>query len=259
MLLIAAALEEELDTARALCRDLERIPAEKIKLWKAVRNEKPIGFLKTGVGPKRSAASLAEALRILRPSHILVVGYAGALNPALKLGSLVAVRKAKAFSLEDDPPSWEHVRLDGEFELAQDESLMQSAVSAGISAHRGDSLTSSYVLGNPVHKRLLYEKFRAAIVDMETAALARVAKSEAIPLSCIRAVSDEAEDTFLAPFSYDPSSGIPARAKQLIGTGMVETYREWKIHSSTAKERLSRFLSHYLQKTPDSRFENPAG
>jgi nucleoside phosphorylase len=143
--------------------------------------------------------------------------------------------------------------VESEFELVGVESLIQSAVSAGLNACTGDTLTSSYVLGNPDHKRLLHEKFHAAVVDMETAALARVAQSEAIPLSCIRAVSDEAEDTFLVPFSYDPSAGIPARARQLIRTGMVETYREWKIHSSTAGESLSRFLSRHL--TRDSRLE----
>ena len=112
---------------------------------------------------------------------------------------------------------------------------MESALSSGLRACAGATMTSSYVLGNPAHKRLLYEKFHASIVDMETAGLARVAQSAKIPLSCIRVVSDEAGDTFLAPFSYDPSAGIPARAMKLIGTGLVETYREWKTHSSAAK------------------------
>jgi hypothetical protein len=45
MLLIAAALDDELETAKSLCGELRRIEAEKIKLWQAVCNEKPIGFL----------------------------------------------------------------------------------------------------------------------------------------------------------------------------------------------------------------------
>ena len=253
MLMIVAALEEELETAKSLFPESERIPGEKLKFWKAVRDGKTIGFLRTGVGPRRSAERLKEALKVARPSHILVIGYAGALNPVLKLGSLIAVEKATAFSLDANLPAWEHVRIEGEFKLANCESLVQSAICAGFSACSGDTLTSSYVLGNPEHKRLLYEKFHAAIVDMETASLAQVAQSEAIPLSCIRVISDEAADTFLAPFSYDPSAGIPARAMQLWGAGMLVTYREWKEHSSLAKERLSGFLSHYL--IQDSRSE----
>jgi adenosylhomocysteine nucleosidase len=246
MLMIAAALEEELETAKSLCPDSIRIEAEKIKLWQAVMREKPVCFLKTGVGPKRSAASLTKALGITRPSHILVIGYAGALDPDLKVGDLVAVEKALAFSLDDFQPAWEHVRVDGEFELLNGRVLEQSALSAGFRAKCGDTMTSAYVLGDPVHKRLLYDRFHASIVDMETAALARVAHSESISLSCIRVVSDEAQDKFLAPFSYNPAVGIPVRAMNLIGNGMVETYREWKTNSSVAKEYLGRFLSHYL-------------
>jgi nucleoside phosphorylase len=246
MLMIAAALEEELETAKSLCTDCRMILAEKAKLWQAVRKGRSFCFLRAGVGPKRSAERLEEALKLIRPAGILVIGYAGALDPELKLGSLVAVRKAVAFSLDDNSPDWGRVRVDGEFELENCQCLADSAKSAGLIARTGDTLTSSHVLGDPEHKRLLYEKFHASIVDMETAALARVAGSEAIPLSCIRAVSDEAQDTFLAPFSFDPSTGIPARAMKLIGTGMVETYREWKTHSSAAKESLSRFLSRYL-------------
>lgn len=246
MLMIAAALQEELETAKSLFPNCIKIEAEKVKLWQAAKREQPICFLKTGVGPKRSSTSLREALTIVKPSQILVVGYAGALDPDLKLGDLVAVVRALAFSLDDALPEWEHVRIDGEFELLNAQQLEQAALGAGFRVRCGDTMSSSHVLGEPAHKRLLFERFHASIVDMETAALARVAQSESIPLSCIRVVSDEARDTFLAPFSYNPAVGIPTRAMQLIGNGMVETYREWKAHSSIAKECLRRFLAQYL-------------
>ncbi len=246
MLLIAAALEEELNTAKALYPDAARVPADSVKLWRAVRRNEPVYFLRAGVGPRRSAESLERALGLIQPSHILVIGYAGALDPELKLGSLIAVRKASAFSLEDTSPSWEHVRIDGEFVLHNCESLLQSAGLAGVTACAGDILTSSHVLGEPEHKNLLFERFHASVVDMETAALARVAHAQAIPIACMRAISDEARDSFLAPFSYDPSAGIPERARKLLRTGMVETLREWKANTATAKESLSRFLLHHL-------------
>jgi nucleoside phosphorylase len=81
---------------------------------------------------------------------------------------------------------------------------------------------------------------------METAAIARIARSEGIPVSCIRVVSDEAEDDFLKPFSYDPAVGTPVRALQLMGPGMLKTYRRWKANSSLAKDCLTRFLARYL-------------
>jgi adenosylhomocysteine nucleosidase len=246
MLLVAAALEEELMIGMRFCREQKKIPHRNVHLWQARRNDKTISFLKAGVGPRRSAANLEEALKTLEVSHILVIGYAGALDPDLKLGDLVVVEKAMAFSLGKKDPKWENVRLDGTFELAHGEALVESAKSLGLSACIGNALTSSYVLGDPAHKSILYDRFHASIVDMETAALARIAASKNVPLSCIRVISDEARDTFLAPFSSVPSNNIAGRAGKLLSKGMVRTYREWKAHTSVANKSLSLFLSHYL-------------
>jgi len=246
MLMIAAALEDELKPAKSLCRELRKFQGEKSRLWQGIRGRDPVCFLRTGVGPGRAAESLREAIRRAKPSRVLVIGYAGALEPGLRLGCLVAVRRALQFSLDPEQPAWDRVRVDGEFELDGWESLVQAAESAGIGVRSGDTLTSSHVWGEPVHKRLLHERFGALIVDMETASLARVARAESIPLSCVRAVSDEAADSFLTPFSYDPSVGLAARARKLIDAGMLETYRAWKEHSSVAKESLSRFMAAYF-------------
>ena len=246
MLLVIAAMEEELKTGMSLCRRPRKIPHQGISLWQASRNDKLMSFLKTGVGTRRSAASLEEALSVISPSHILVIGYAGALDPDLKLGDLVAVQRALAFNLGQDNPAWENIQLEGAFQLTHYEELAQTAVSIGLNARMGDAMTSPYVLGDPAHKNLLYEKFHALIVDMETASLARVAASKHVPLSCIRVISDEAGDTFLAPFSHDPSKKITARAGKLISKGMVQTFREWKKHTLIAKKSLAEFLSHYL-------------
>lgn len=246
MLLIAAAMEEELETGLKLCSGKEKIPHRSVSLWQARRKDKTIGFLKAGVGPTRSAANLEEVLNIIEVSQILIIGYAGALDPGLKLGDLVSVRRALAFSLDKDNPTWENVQLDGTFDLTQSEELAQFAKTLSLSAYFGDALTSRHVLGDPVHKNFLYTRFGASIVDMETAALARVAASKNVPLSCIRAISDEAGDTFLEPFSYDPSKNLAVRAGKFFSHGMAQTYREWKSHSLVANRSLSQFLSHYL-------------
>jgi nucleoside phosphorylase len=246
MLLIAAAMKEELEAGMELCRNPKRIRSQGVNLWQAERGDRSFLFLKSGVGPRRSAESLDQALELVTPSRILVIGYAGALDADLKLGHLVAVRRALAFSLDRENPDWDHVQLDGVYDLMDCEDLARSALSIGLTAYSGDGLTSRYVLGDPVHKRLLRRKFGASVVDMETAALARIAESKKLPISCVRVISDEAEDTFLTPFSTDPSTGMRDRARSLMDEGMIQTFREWREHASVARESLSRFLSHYL-------------
>jgi nucleoside phosphorylase len=246
MLLIAAALEEELNSAMLLCENPRRIRCGGADLRQSALKGKTVYFLRTGVGPERSALRLAAALDVIAPEQILVVGYAGAVDPDLKLGDLVAVRKALAFSLDKNHPDWEHIQMDGAYDLNHWDALSGCAKAAAFSVHIGDAWTSAYVIGNPEHKRLLYEKFRASIVDMETAALASVALSKAIPIGCIRAISDEVNDTFLAPFSHDPALNISGRTKRLFDTGLAQTYHRWKEQSAVAKASLGRFLSLYL-------------
>ena len=245
MLLVAAALEEELKTAMIGYEDLHVLQHKGLHLWQGVRNGKPVRFLKTGVGPKRSSKNLKNALLVVNPDRILVTGYAGAIDPELKLGDLVVVERAHCIVMDKNNADWEHAQVNGTFDLADSRVLRHFAKSIGIEVRAGDTLTSAHVLGSPEHKRILRERFHASIVDMETAALAEVALSRSVPLSCVRVVSDEAGDSFLEPFAYDPSMPIPSRAKRLLDTGIVQTYREWKKNAEVARKHLSRFLAQY--------------
>jgi adenosylhomocysteine nucleosidase len=245
MLLVAAAMGEELEQAMVLCPDREKMTDQGVCYWRGRREEKSITFVKTGVGPRRSAANLERILGMLTPARILMIGYAGALDPSLKLGDVVGVKRALACRLDENDPALGNLQLDRQFVLADAEAIADSARSIGMRASTGDVLTSAYVLGAPEHKRLLYKNHHAAIVDMETAAVAAVAEARNIPFSCARVISDEAEDSFLAPFSYNPSSNLARRAVKIVGAG-IQSYQEWKAHARIAGEALNRFLSCYL-------------
>lgn len=253
MIIVAAAMEDELDAGLRLCRSVDETEGALPRLRRAVRGDRTICFLRTGVGPEKAALRLREALNRLAggsaegvPELILTIGYAGGIDPDLRLGDLVAVRNAREFRLNKQRPSWDEVEAFPPVALVGHEHLAATAGAARLRAFSGDALTSPYVLGNPAHKRLLHERFHAAIVDMETAALARVAAERGIPISAVRVISDEASDTFLSPFSHDPDAGIGSRARQLFSAGMIDTYREWKMHAAVAKETLRRFLDCYL-------------
>ncbi len=244
MILVVAALEEELKTGMKHCRGLVRVSGGRLR--RGTRDGRPVGFLRAGVGPEKAARNLAEALDRIRPDRILVVGYAGALDPGLELGSLVAVTRAIGFSLDPEDPDWDRVRVEETFELDDVHALVRAAEAAGIGATAGIALTSPHVLGNPAHKESLFRSLHASIVDMETAALARVAAGAGVRLACIRAVSDEARDTFLQPFAFDPASGAGTRVRTLLQTGMAHTWRQWRENAAAAGASLEKFLERYL-------------
>ncbi len=245
MLLVVAAMGEELGQAMASCPDCEKTTRQGLACWQARKSRGEVCFFKTGVGPRRSAENLERILNVLTPDSILLIGYAGALHPDLKVGDLVGVRQACACSMDEGDADLSRLRIDRRFELRDGDVLAGSAKALGMRAVAGDVLTSAYVLGEPEHKRLLYQKHGALIVDMETAALAGVAVSRNIPFSCARSVSDEAADAFLAPFSYNPAAGLATRAAKIIGSG-IQSYQEWKSNAKIAGETLNRFLSCYL-------------
>jgi adenosylhomocysteine nucleosidase len=241
MLLIVAALDEELRLARDLHPGCKRVTAIK-GLWQANTERGPVYFLKTGVGPQSASAKLTSALETLQPARILVVGYAGALDPGLRVGELVAVRRALLLGahvpggtpLEDMQPSemWE-LRLEG--------------IDDGL--RRGDVVTTPFIIGEPAQKALLHERFRALAVDMETASFASAGQAAGIPVSCVRAITDDAADEFLAPVSYAPGASAGEKALRVITAGnWVRRYREWMDRAAIARRSLQTFLRQYLEK-----------
>jgi nucleoside phosphorylase len=105
MMLIVAALEEELKTCMELCREVRQRPGPDVPMWQA-RTAKgtPLSFLRTGVGPEKSTARIKKAFDWIDPELMLIAGYAGALDPDLKIGDLVAVTRVRAFRLNKKNP-----------------------------------------------------------------------------------------------------------------------------------------------------------
>lgn len=246
MLLIAAALAEELETALNLCGGRHRIRCAGVSLWTGTRAGETIHLLKTGTGPVRSAEALQRALDALDVTRVLAVGYGGALDPALKYGDLVVVDRAHSVSAESWGSPLEKIRLGASWTLADAEGLTEKALAAGLPARCGSALTVPSILGDPMHKEFMFRRFQTAVVDMETAAVAGVAAASGVPLSCVRAITDEANDDFLAPFSYQPGAGLVRRAARTMAAGnWIRRYGEWRERSLAARKNLQKFLQSF--------------
>jgi len=246
MMLIVAAMEEELKTCMELCRSARRMPGPDVPMWQA-RTAKgaPLAFLRAGVGPEKSTARIRKAFDWIDPELMLITGYAGALDPDLKIGDLVAVTSARTFGMNKKHPDWNHVEADVPFDLTRVDALM-TAKTAGLSIFKGGILSSRHVLGNPEHKSLLFRRFQASVVDMETAFLVREAVVRRIPVSALRVISDTANDSFLEPFERDPDLKLTDRAQKLLRAGPVSSMRKWKNHTTIARAALRRFWEIYL-------------
>jgi len=201
--------------------------------------------LKTGAGPRRSSKKLDALLASRRPDRILLIGYAGALAPELKIGDLVVLQEASIFGEHNaNRQPLDQVEITEGYDLKYSSELFNLIQRAGIRAHCGKGLTSPFILGNPDQKRILYRRFEALTIDMETAAMARVARAAGgVPLACVRAISDEVDDEVLAPFSYDPGTSKWCRATRVLGAGnWRDRFKSWREHAGKARVSLEGFL-----------------
>jgi adenosylhomocysteine nucleosidase len=128
----------------------------------------------SGIGCKNAEQAARAVVQQHRPELLISVGLAGALIRSLKVGSVFI-------------PSVVVDSADGaEYRCAAD----SSHVSGGV-------LVSAAEIAGAEQKRELVNRFHGLVVDMEAAAVARVAQQENLSFRCVKAISDEAD--FLMP------------------------------------------------------------
>ncbi len=245
MRLFVAALAQELEIMHSLCPGCVRLAPRSLGAWVGTHAAGDLFLMKSGIGPKTAAAKLQRFLQSHKVTEILVFGYAGAMEPDMRVGDLFAVRRVISIGQNAATGTLlDRMEYDGQWELA-DIDLTEKQRNQTI--HRGDLITSPWIIGTPEQKRILRERFGAGAVDMETAAFAQVAATAGIPCRAVRAITDTADDQLLAPVTYDPTLTLAGRTKGLILAGKwVHRYREWTDRTVVARESLRQFLAGYL-------------
>jgi len=118
-----------------------------------------------GIGPEAARRATEAIIREAAPSRIVSVGFAGALDPGLKVADVIE-------------PGVVINGNDG------------SRTNAGTS---GYALVSYPSVCGMEQKRKLREAFRAALVDMEAASVAQGAEARGIQFGALKVISDDSE------------------------------------------------------------------
>ncbi len=121
-----------------------------------------------GIGEVAARRAAEAMLALYAPSMIYSVGFAGALEPGIKVG---------------------HV-----FEPAQ---IVRAGDGSRVSLDRGTGVLVSFgAVASPEQKAKLRDSFGAQLVDMEAAAVARAAELRGASFYAVKAVSDECDFEF---------------------------------------------------------------
>jgi nucleoside phosphorylase len=131
-----------------------------------------VRVLHTGIGADAVARVLQPALNDVRPSAVVSSGFAGGLDPSLRVGDVIADVSVSSEELLRELPA---------------------------EIRRGRIFTASSTVDSPEAKVRLYGETGAQAVDMETETIASECARAGIPLLVIRAISDAAGDEIPMP------------------------------------------------------------
>lgn len=166
MFLVTFALPDE---SRAFARRLEGagdLPYE------GVIAGRPVTFTHTGMGAAWAGEVVRQCLLETEYTCVLSSGFAGALDPALKTGDLVAS------TTHSDP-------------------ALLATLPAGVKPVRFAS--SPTALDTPAQKAAFAAATGAAVVDMESDAIAAACRNASVPLVVLRVISDAADESLPLP------------------------------------------------------------
>jgi nucleoside phosphorylase len=150
------------------------VKEEAAPFLKRVKNNPAISVLVTGMGRKNSERALLQSLPKSLPGLVLTCGFAGALDPRLKIGNVV---------FEVDPES----------RLAPS---LQEAGAAPAIFHCATRVATTIA-----EKTALRKSTGADVVEMESQFIRRICRDKKIPSATVRAISDSALDDLPLDFN----------------------------------------------------------
>lgn len=194
---IVFALPVEADGFAALATHRRETRAAAATIHEGVVEGRRVAWCVSGTG--RAAAAAATRLLIAghRPRLIVSAGLAGGLDPALRRGDAVAATVAVA---EGEPRP---ISL----------SPFEHEHGPGTGTERLAIVTVDRVVATAAAKRLLAAAAAAQLVDMETHAVAAVARDAGLPCASIRVVSDTADEDL--PPEVAALAAAPSAARRL--------------------------------------------
>lgn len=159
-----------------------------------------------GVGKVNAALAVAGAAQ--RGTRcVIVVGTAGALVPALRIGDVVVIDHAVQHDVDASPVGFPRGTIPFEQESAwdADEPLVRIAKRAaddlGFPAVVGSICSGERFIADDAERAWLRDHFHGACIDMETGAIAQACAKLSIPWVGIRIISDGANREAAADFA----------------------------------------------------------
>jgi adenosylhomocysteine nucleosidase len=162
---IVAALEREVHSLLKQCRVSEKeYGGRRFRFFE----KDDMVLVCAGIGAEAARRAAEAVIAVYAPDVIYSAGFAGALDPKLKIADVVEPRR-----------------------------VINAGDGSSVNLGRGDGVLVSFAsVASPAQKAKLRESFGAHAVDMEAAAVARAAEARGVRFAVVKVISDEAGFTF---------------------------------------------------------------
>lgn len=132
-----------------------------------------------GIGAEAARRAADAVIALYAPGVVYSTGFAGALDPALKVGNVVQPRR-----------------------------VVNAGDGSSLTLDHGEGVLVSFgSVASPAQKASLRDSFQAQAVDMEAAAVARAAEARGARFAVVKVISDELDFDFPAMDRFVDSNG----------------------------------------------------
>ncbi len=206
---IMGAMPEEIEPIVSKLSNVKRHEVADNIYYTALYGSLDLVIAYSKIGKVFSALTAATMIERFGVRKMLFSGVAGAINPELAIGDLIAATKLCQHDLEITAFGHPYGYVpEGKVFVEADRSLLEIAAAVagkkGIKLKRGIVATGDQFVADEERKRWIEETFGADALEMEGASVAVVCDAWRVPFFILRAISDAADmdagfdfDTFL--------------------------------------------------------------
>ena len=245
LICILGALRKEIGLIRGQMTVDEQFKVGRADAWTGNWEGVPIILVRTGIGKDCALSALKEVLNRANPSLIFSIGYAGGLDPKLKVGDVVlADHVLKINKALMDVGSYP-------IDLKQLELTEGLVCSKKIVVHRGKLITVDQVVNDSTVKQELGSRYNALAVDMETAALVAHASEKKISFLSVRGISDTVKQSLVDVSSFIGDNGEVCKLKAgwyvMTHPRQIKKLISLRGQSQQATRNMTKFLEVFVQ------------
>jgi 5'-methylthioadenosine/S-adenosylhomocysteine nucleosidase len=198
--LVLGAMDGEIAAFLERLESIREVSWREYPVYTGVLAGRSAIIARSGVGKSLSAMIAQRLIDLYLPQSIIFTGLAGAINPALEIGDMIAAEDTLQYDMD--------VRALG-FELGEipytshriipcDPDLVRKAAATELpegKMHRGRILTGDRFVNRRAFQEMGYLRSELAgdAVEMEGASVALVARVNEIPAVVVRTISDKAD------------------------------------------------------------------